>query len=178
MQILIVALLPAKITQEILDLSAKYHPKLFGGKELPPHFSLVPPIPIIADLASVRSSLQETISQLKSFPITTRGIGTFTENKNVIFYQIVESVDLNNLHRQINSCLNNLVDRRQISRLPFQPHITFAKKMTDKNLKQILNDLSNFSPKHIFELMEIGLFALDGHERFWRLANRFNLPRN
>lgn len=177
MQILVVALLPKKISQEILSLSTRYHPKLFGGKELPPHFTLVPPISIVADLTSIQLNLQETIGQLKSFPITIDGINTFTGRKNVIFYQILESDNLNNLHLQINCCLNNLVDQQQISQLPFQPHITFAKKMTDENLKQILSDLRNFSAKHVFELTEIELFVLDENERLWRLANRFNLSQ-
>lgn len=175
MQILIVALLPKEIEGEVINLSRKYHPKLFGGKELPPHFTLVPPIPIIADLSSIKSSLQQTIEQIRFFNIEIDGIGTFTKNKNVVFYHVVPSKELDNLHRQINKSVSRLVDRQFISRLLFRSHITLAKKMSDEDLQYILSDLGDFHPQHEFNLHEIGLYVLEEPKMFWKLVDRYHL---
>lgn len=175
MQILIVALLPKEIECEVINLSKKYHPKLFSGKDLPPHFTLVMPISIIADLSSIKSNLQQTIEQIRSFNIAIDGIGTFTKNKNVVFYHIVPSKELDNLHRQINKSINQLVDQKSTSHLPFKPHITLAKKMSDEDLQYILSDLDDFHPQHEFNLREIGLYVLEEPKMFWKLAGRYRL---
>lgn len=175
MQILIVALLPKDLEAEICGLSRKYHPHLFAAKELPPHFTLVPPILIKSTISAFRVSLRETIRKIESFLITIDGIGTFENRKNVIFYRVINSADLNHLHSQINDCLNDLVDQRSVSKLPFHPHITFAKKMTDNNLQRIKIELKDFRPYHKFNLKTIGIFAMAEKGKFWRLIEKIEL---
>jgi 2'-5' RNA ligase len=136
---------------------------------IPTHITLVPPTEVTDDeLEKIEVHLESAAADFVTFQVHLRGTGTFRPVSPVVFVTLVEGIS--NFEQ-----LAGRVRRGPLSvelAYPYHPHVTIAHHLSEEQLDQAFEGLSDFECR--FAVEHMGLYVHD-HERGWTPTRCFAL---
>jgi 2'-5' RNA ligase len=136
---------------------------------IPTHITLVPPTVVTdEELEKIEAHLQVAAAEVPAFEVHLRGTGTFRPVSPVVFVSVVEG---------ISQCeqLTEAVRRGPLAvdlAYPYHPHVTIAHDLTETQLDQAFDELSDF--ECAFDVNDFHLYVHD-HALGWTPTRYFTL---
>jgi 2'-5' RNA ligase len=153
---------------------------LFGAKEtlkLEPHFTLKYAFEI-NDLDAVEDYFDELVGRTKELEVSLNNIGTFENEKNVVFLNVEKNETLTKLHLKV---LEDLSQRFSIEPGEFEGeglhfHITLAyKDISNEVFRKIKDLLKEEQPNIKFKIKRLGLYLFPDSDTGWFIYKIGNL---
>lgn len=174
----LVVLPPADLTREIIAVRQRLG--VPDPEAMTPHITLKMPFQPTGDLRLLVQRLDQVAAAISPFSICARGIGTFRGRQgNVVYVAIENSYRLRQLHQAMVTALSGLATNvspstHLLEMDSYVPHITIALDVADGEFQRMLDALSDYHPRHIFQVDTVRLMQLVSAGP-WRTIRRFRL---
>lgn len=177
MSLYFIAILPPEtLSQSIkelkLELAEKYHSR--HALKLPAHITLQIPFKMAeAREKKLKKLLEDFTSQQEAFEVETDGFGRFS--RRVLFIAIAKNPALQELHRQLQKCLNKALHLKENEKgRNFHPHFTLATRdLSYQNFEPAWKKLQARKFKASFIAESLVLFKHNG--KTWDSFGEFSL---
>ncbi len=151
MRYAVVVFLPQHLDEIIASLREKYDPIY---DQVAAHISLVFPFESDRPLDELTGVIRAETSKVKSFFIELDSIGDFYPHIPVIYWQVKQNDDLNNLYYRLYSRLNLPLPYKQ-----YLPHVTVAREISNHRIVLVKEKIVSYLPHEKFLAEKVDLIT-------------------
>jgi 2'-5' RNA ligase len=133
---------------------------------------------ICEDIKEIDTNLKKLSLQIKPFFIRIEGINTFEKPDRVIFWEVIQTKNLQRIHKKIDALLRKYCSQtfKLYSPQNWHPHVTLAHEdLTKSKFKRAKKDLENYHPRYKLKAHNICLVRWYDKDKKIRIYKKYAL---
>jgi 2'-5' RNA ligase len=133
---------------------------------------------ICEDIKEIDTNLKKLSLQIKPFSIRIEGINTFEKLDRVIFWEVIQTKNLQRIHKKTDALLRKYCSQtfKLCSPQNWHPHVTLAHEdLTRSKFKRAKKDLENYHPRYKLKLHNICLVRWYDKDEKIRIYKKYAL---